>query len=236
MPCSSQGSPGDRQRKTSSYTPSLAPIPPPRVLEEILRRLGLAAAAERSACSVLRSAVHFRGTQDNWMSANSLTRRPAFAHRSLRCSGWRFQSPLAVLTTECRVGEDPDSIDPVTAGELKTGNESFVLRFMMVPSPSDRLRYLIYITVLDGPSARLRLLPDLRPLLSRCSAVGLVPRGTTRRRLRSTHRDSGRARLPPLALASKLDAASIRARPSSAATRADEADRPWKRKSANFAA
>ena len=49
MPCSSQGSPGDRQKKTSSYTPSLAPIPPPRVLEEILRRLGLAAAAERSA-------------------------------------------------------------------------------------------------------------------------------------------------------------------------------------------
>src|SRR5688500_11130902 len=43
MPCSSQGSPGDRQRKTSSYTPSLAPIPPPRVLEEILwrRRSGI---------------------------------------------------------------------------------------------------------------------------------------------------------------------------------------------------
>ena len=37
------GSPGDRQRKTSSYTPSLAPIPPPRVLEEILwrRRSGI---------------------------------------------------------------------------------------------------------------------------------------------------------------------------------------------------
>src|SRR5688572_29581625 len=43
MPCSSQGSPGDRQRNTSSYTPSLAPIPPPRVLEEILwrRRSGI---------------------------------------------------------------------------------------------------------------------------------------------------------------------------------------------------
>src|SRR5215218_8553653 len=43
MPCSSQGSPGDRQRKTSSYTPSLAPIPPPRVLDEILwrRRSGI---------------------------------------------------------------------------------------------------------------------------------------------------------------------------------------------------
>src|SRR5918992_3672663 len=43
MPCSSQGSPGDRQRKTSSYTPSLAPIPPARVLEEILwrRRSGI---------------------------------------------------------------------------------------------------------------------------------------------------------------------------------------------------
>src|SRR5436190_9711696 len=43
MPCSSQGSSGDRQRKTSSYTPSLAPIPPPRVLEEILwrRRSGI---------------------------------------------------------------------------------------------------------------------------------------------------------------------------------------------------
>src|ERR671937_1539980 len=43
MPCSSHGSPGDRQRKTSSYTPSLAPIPPPRVLEEILwrRRSGI---------------------------------------------------------------------------------------------------------------------------------------------------------------------------------------------------
>src|ERR671924_1327197 len=43
MPCSSQGSSGDRQKKTSSYTPSLAPIPPPRVLEEILwrRRSGI---------------------------------------------------------------------------------------------------------------------------------------------------------------------------------------------------
>jgi hypothetical protein len=49
---------------------------------------------------------------------------------------------------ECRVGEDPDSIDPVTARQLKTGDESFVLRFMMVSSPSDPLRYLIYIRYL----------------------------------------------------------------------------------------
>jgi len=45
-----------------------------------------------------------------------------------------LEVPVAVdsVDDECRVGEDPDSIDPVTAGELKTGNESFVLRFMMV--------------------------------------------------------------------------------------------------------
>jgi hypothetical protein len=83
-----------------------------------------------------------------------------------------LEVPVAVdsVDYECRVGEDPDSIDPVTAGQLKTGNESFVLRFMMVPSPSDPLRYLIYITVLIGPSARLQLLPDprlLAPPLSR---------------------------------------------------------------------
>jgi len=53
-----------------------------------------------------------------------------------------LEVPVAVdsVDDECRVGEDPDSIDPVTAGELKTGNESFVLRFMMVFSPSDLLR------------------------------------------------------------------------------------------------
>ena len=74
---------------------------------------------------------------------------------------------------ECRVGEDPDSIDPVTAGQLKTGNESFVLRFMMISSPSDPLRYLIYIPVLmilqhDSDCCRTRGLT----LLSLYSAVG----------------------------------------------------------------
>jgi hypothetical protein len=42
--------------------------------------------------SVSASRFISRGTQDNLMSAHSLTRRPAFTHRSLRCSGWRFQS------------------------------------------------------------------------------------------------------------------------------------------------
>jgi hypothetical protein len=73
------------------------------------------------------------------MSANSLTRRPAFTHRSLRCPGWRFQSPFDRVDHERRVREDPDSIDPVAAGQLKTGNESFVLRFIVVSRPSDLL-------------------------------------------------------------------------------------------------
>ena len=50
--------------------------------------------------------------------------------------------PVAVdsVDDKCRVGEDPDSIDPVIAGQLKTGNGDPVLRFMMVCSPSDPLR------------------------------------------------------------------------------------------------
>jgi hypothetical protein len=87
-----------------------------------------------------------------------------------------LEVPVAVdsVDDECRGGEDPDSIDPVTAGELKTGNESFVLRFMMVVSPSDLIRYLIYITVLmvlqhDCDCCRPRGLS----LLRRYSAVGL---------------------------------------------------------------
>src|SRR5215218_1370392 len=64
MPCSSQGSPGDRQRKTSSYTPSLAPIPPPRVLEEILWRrrsgisLGFVGRRSQAISSTFHSACH----------------------------------------------------------------------------------------------------------------------------------------------------------------------------------
>ena len=112
------------------------------------RKWGSAATAERLLASVSASRFISRGTQDNLMSANSLTRRPAFTHRSLRCSGWSVPVAVDSVDYECRVGEEPDSIDPVTAGQLKTGNESFVLRFMMVPSPSDPLRYLISITVL----------------------------------------------------------------------------------------
>jgi hypothetical protein len=43
-----------------------------------------------------------------------------------------LEVPVAVdsVDYECRVGEDPDSIYPVTAGQLKTGNESLVLRFI----------------------------------------------------------------------------------------------------------
>ena len=86
-----------------------------------------------------------------------------------------LEVPVAVdsVDHECRVGEDPDSIDPVTTGQLQTGNESFVLRFMMVSSQSDPLRYLSYITVLmvlkhDSDCCRPRGLT----LLSRYSAVG----------------------------------------------------------------
>ena len=82
------------------------------------------------------------------MSANSFEEETCLHAQVFEVLG--LEVPVAVdrVDYECRVGEDPDSIDPVTAGQLKTGNESFVLRFMMVPSPSDRLRYLIYITVL----------------------------------------------------------------------------------------
>src|SRR5687767_16035993 len=64
MPCSSQGSPGNRQRKTSSYTPSLAPIPPPRVLGEILWRQAARCITPRRPAPVLldrRSALAWIG-------------------------------------------------------------------------------------------------------------------------------------------------------------------------------
>src|SRR5687768_16420049 len=88
MPCSSQGSPGDRQRKTSSYTPSLAPIPPLRVLEEILwrRRPGISlgtplATSLRFAADEIR-AIHAAGEKSD--NRSRLGRRPARARRDQR--------------------------------------------------------------------------------------------------------------------------------------------------------
>ena len=61
-----------------------------------------------------------------------------------------LEVPVAVdgVDDECRVEEHPDPINPMTASKLETFDESFVLCFVMIPSPSDSLRYLIDITVL----------------------------------------------------------------------------------------
>ena len=87
-----------------------------------------------------------------------------------------LEPPVAVdgVDHECRVEEHPDPINPMAAGKLETFDESFVLCFVMVPSPSDSLRYLIYITVLrvfqHHPIAAVT---RGLTLLSGCSGVGL---------------------------------------------------------------
>jgi hypothetical protein len=58
--------------------------------------------------------------------------------------------PVAIdrVDHERRVEEHPDSINPMAMSKLQTFDESFVLGYVMTLSPSDPLRYLIYITVL----------------------------------------------------------------------------------------
>lgn len=88
----------------------------------------------------------------------------------------RLKLPLAVdgVDDQRRVEKHPEPINPMATSKLETLDESFVLGFVVVPSPSDFLRDLIHITVLwvfqhDPDRGRTRGLT----FLSGYSAVGL---------------------------------------------------------------
>ena len=106
------------------------------------------AAASALLASASASTFISRGTQQIFLSANSSTRTHAIVHSALRCSALELRVAVDGVDHECRVEEHPDPINPMAASKLETFDESFVLCYVLAPSPSDSLRYLIYITVL----------------------------------------------------------------------------------------
>jgi hypothetical protein len=110
----------------------------------LFRHSSCAAAAERPACECVRFTVHF-SRHPTQLDVSELLDENA-CHRAQVFEVLGLEIPVAVdgVDHECRVEEHPDLINPIAASKLETFDESFVLCFVMVSSPSDSLRYLIY--------------------------------------------------------------------------------------------
>lgn len=114
----------------------------------LLRHSWWTAAAERPACKCVRFNVHFSRHPTHLDVSELLDENACHRAQVFEVLGLEFPVAVDGVDDERRVEEHPDSINPVATSKLETFDEGFVLCFVMVPSPSDSLRDLIYITVL----------------------------------------------------------------------------------------
>lgn len=115
---------------------------------KLSQRNRVASAAERLACKGVRFGVHFARYPSDFDVGELLNESTGRRAQLFEILGVDLPVIVDGVDDERRVGEHPYPIDPMATSKLETFDESFVLRYVVVPHPSDLLRQLIDITVL----------------------------------------------------------------------------------------